>query len=100
MSQAKPSVVGSAFSLTVGVGYTLCAIIVAIFPGPAYNLFAALFHGGDVSMLQPAAGVFTFGSYFVSLVALMVSGYVMGAFYSYVLGYLSSSIRSTLREAR
>jgi hypothetical protein len=99
MSQAKPSVVGSAFSLTVGVGYTLCAIIVALFPDPSYNFLSSLFHGGNVSMLQPAAGAFTFGSYFISLIALMVSGFALGAFYSYVLGYLSSNVKRTLREA-
>jgi hypothetical protein len=90
MSPAKPSIVGSAFSLTVGVGYTLCAIIVALFPDPSYSFLSSLFHGGNVSALQPAAGAFTFVSYFISLVALMVTAFALGVLYSYALSFLSS----------
>jgi hypothetical protein len=90
MSQAKPSIVGSTISLTVGVGYTLCAIAVALFPGLSYNLLSSLSHGANVSSLEPQVGAFTFGSYVISLVALMVWGFAVGAFYSSVYNYLSS----------
>lgn len=84
MSQAKPTIDGSALSLTVGVGYTICALAVALFPGPSYSLLSSFFHGGNVSSLEPQAGAFTFGSYFISLVVLVVSGFAVGAFYSWI----------------
>ena len=84
MSQAKPSIGGTSLSLTVGVGYTLCALAVALFPGASYGFLSSLFHGGNVSSLEPQAGAFTFGSYLISLVVLMVWGFGVGAFYSWV----------------
>jgi hypothetical protein len=91
MSQAKPLVVGSAFGLTVGIGYTICAIAVALTPALSYNFFSSLFHGANVSSFQPQEGAYTFGSYFISLVVLMAWGFVMGAFYSSVYSFLSGT---------
>jgi hypothetical protein len=90
LSQAEPSIVGSTVSLAVGVGYTLCAIAVALFPGLSYNFLSSLSHGANVSSLQPQEGAFTFGSYIISLVALMVWGFAVGAFYSSVFNFLTS----------
>ena len=84
MSQAKPSIGGFTLSLTVGVGYTLCALAVALFPGASYSFLSSLFHGGNVSSLEPQVGAFSFESYFVSLVVLMVWGFAVGSFYSWL----------------
>ena len=84
MSQAKPSIGGTALSLTVGASYTICALAVALFPGASYSFLSSLFHGGNVSSLEPQAGAFTFGSYFISLVVLMIWGFAVGTFYSWL----------------
>jgi hypothetical protein len=93
MSQSKASIVGSAVSLTVGVGYTICALAVAIFPAASYNFLQELFHGANVSSLQAQANAFTFGSYITSLVVLMIWGFASGAFYSAVYNSLSSNTK-------
>ena len=90
MSQAKPSISGSTLSLTVGASYTLCALAVALFPGASYSFLSSLFHGGNVSSLEPQAGAFTFGSYFISLVVLMAWGFAVGAFYSWLHNRISA----------
>ena len=48
---------GSAFALTVAVGYTACALLFWAFPASAANFMSSLFHGLDFSRLQsePAA---------------------------------------------
>jgi hypothetical protein len=89
MSQCKPSIVGAATSLTVGFGYILCAISVVLFPDQSYSFLSSLFHGGNVSMLEPRDGAFTFWSFCISLVGLMASGFAMGAFYSWVYNSLN-----------
>jgi hypothetical protein len=93
MSQSKASIIGSTVSLTVGVGYTICAIAVALFPAAFYSFLQNLFHGANVSSLQAQESAFTFGSYFTSLVVLMVWGFALGAFYSAVYNSLSSKIK-------
>ena len=98
MSQTKPSIVGFTTSLAVGVGYILCAIAVALFPGISYSFFSSLFHGANVSSLEPQPGAFTFGPFLVALVILMIWGFAVGTFYSWVLNILTRNSSESLAQ--
>jgi hypothetical protein len=82
MSYAKPFVIGSAFSITVGLGYTSCAIAFAISPSLAVSFTTDLFHGLNFSTMQSGAGGFSFSSFFVALLVLMAWAFALGAIYS------------------
>jgi hypothetical protein len=89
MSRAKPLVVGSSFSITAGLGYTLCAIAFALFPNFSVDFTTSLFHGLNFSTLKPASGGFTFFSYLESTLVLMAWAFVMGAAYCSIYNRLS-----------
>lgn len=79
---------GSAFAITVGVGYAACAFIFWLFPDAASTFMNALFHGLDFRRLQVGTVPFSFGGFFYALVALVV--------WVFVLGTLFASIRKRL----
>ena len=92
MKQSKPLTVASTFSLTVGLGYTICAIAFALFPSLAVNFTTNLFHGLNFSTMQSDSGGFSFGSYFVALIVMMVWAFAMGAIYSSIYNLFNRKI--------
>ena len=52
MRIANPTHIGTALAVTVGVGYTACALLFWAWPEAAANFMNALFHGLDFRKLQ------------------------------------------------
>ena len=91
MTRTKPYVTGSALSLTVGLGYTLCAIAFAIFPKLSYDFMTSLFHGLDFSTLRSETVGFSLASFLFALIVMMVWAFVVGAAYSLIYSQLTKS---------
>lgn len=89
MTQTKPFIVGSVFSLTVGIGYSICAIAFALWPNLAVGFTTNLFHGLNFSTMRSETGSFSVGSFFVALVVMMVWAFVMGAIYSSIYNFIA-----------
>ena len=71
-----------ALTATVAIGYSLCAIVYAIFPTFALSLSQVVFHG----TLARNAPEMTFGSYLVGLVVLCVVSYIAGLIFAWSYG--------------
>lgn len=89
MSQTKPLTSGLVFSITVGLGYTICAIAFALSPSLAVGFTTNLFHGLNFSTMQSGVGGFSFGSYFSALIVMMAWAFAMGAIYSSIYNRLT-----------
>jgi len=50
---------GVALALTVGIGYSLCALVFRLKPEAAVNFMNGLFHGLEFRRLQSVQGVFS-----------------------------------------
>ena len=98
MSLSKPFTVGAVFSFTVGIGYAICAIAFALWPSLAVGFTTNLFHGLNFSPMQSAMGSFSFGSFFSSLVVLMVWSFAMGAIYSSIYNFITSKSAQTVNK--
>jgi hypothetical protein len=68
---ANPTHIGTALAVTVGVGYTACALLFWAWPEAAANFMNALFHG--------------LASFFYALVIAMVWAFVLGVVFGWVL---------------
>ena len=69
---------GTAFALTVALGYAACAAVFWIFPGSAMTFMNALFHGLDFRMLQPASNAFDFSGFAYAGVILTAWAFMLG----------------------
>ena len=86
MRIANPTHIGTALAVTVGVGYTACALLFWAWPEAAANFMNALFHGLDFRKLQSGPSLFGFASFFYTLVIAMVWALVLGVVFGWVLG--------------
>jgi large-conductance mechanosensitive channel len=77
---------GGALAVTVGIGYTACALVFWAWPEAAMTFMNALFHGVDFRKLQVSPKVFEFGSFFYALVGIVVWAFFLGVVYSAVRG--------------
>lgn len=84
MTVINPWRFGIVLSLTVVIGYFLCALFWYSFPGLAVALLNALFHGMDFGKIYTAAP-FAIGSFLYALAALAIWAYALGAAYAAVL---------------
>ncbi len=78
----NPQRTALALTATVAIGWSLCSIVFAIFPGFAVSLAQAIFHG----TLAPSAPQMTFGSFLVGLVVLCVLSYIAGVVFAWSYG--------------
>jgi large-conductance mechanosensitive channel len=79
---------GVALALTVGIGYTACAIVFRAAPDAAMTFMNALFHGLDFRKLQVGPTPFEFGSFSFALFATVVWAFVFGAFFGWIVDRL------------
>ena len=86
MSTAILMRTGGALAVTVGIGYTACALVFWAWPEAAMTFMNALFHGVDFRKLQVSPKVFEFGSFFYALVGIVVWAFFLGVVYSAVRG--------------
>lgn len=85
----KPVRIGSALSITVGIGYAVCSALFWLFPDAAAGLMNALFHGLEFHKLQTEAGVFSFSGFIYALIVLMVWAFAIGMLFGWTYSFLS-----------
>ena len=79
---------GVALAITVGIGYTACAVGFRLFPDFATAFMNALFHGLDFRRLQAGPAPFEFTGFLFALVVAMVWAFVLGAVFGWILDRL------------
>jgi len=85
MTTINPIHTGTALAVTVGIGYTACALVFWLWPDAAAYYMNALFHGLDFRKLQSGPTMFSFGSFFYSLAVSLVWAFGLGAIFGWVL---------------
>ena len=80
--------IGTAFAITVAVGYALCSAVFWIWPQTAASFMNALFHGLDFTRLQSGATLFSFGSFFYALAVMAAWAFALGALFGWLSGRL------------
>lgn len=77
----KPLQTGVALSVTVGLFYSICTLIEALWPSQFVGFMNALFHGLDFRVLL-AVPAHPWRDYLYALVVLMVWAFAVGAFFA------------------
>ena len=80
---------GVALAITVGIGYTACALVFRAAPDASMTFMNALFHGLDFRKLQGGPALFDFGSFFFAFLVAVVWAFVLGA----VFGWITDRLR-------
>jgi hypothetical protein len=80
---------GSAFALTVGIGYAFCSIFFALWPEAAASFMNSLFHGLDFRKLQGGTSLFTFSGFLYAELLLMAWAFAMGVLFSWLMACVS-----------
>lgn len=78
--------IGTAFAVTVMVGYALCTLVFWSWPEAAANFMNALFHGLDFRKLQAGPTLFTFGSFVYALVIMGAWAFGLVALFGWLSG--------------
>ena len=84
MANANAVRTGIALALTVGIGYSACALVFWLWPESAATFMNSLFHGLDVRRLQSGPAPFSFSSFLYALVVMMVWAFALGAIYGWL----------------
>ena len=84
MSNANAVRAGIALALTVGIGYSSCALIFWLWPEAAATFMNGLFHGLDFRKLQSGPTLFSFGTFLYTLVMMLVWAFALGAIYGWL----------------
>jgi hypothetical protein len=71
--------------VTVGIGYTACALVFWLWPDAAAYYMNALFHGLDFRKLQSGPTMFNFGSFLYALLVSVIWAFGLGAIFGWVL---------------
>jgi len=79
---------GVALAVTVGVGYTACALVFRAAPDAAMTFMNALFHGLDFRKLQVGPTPFEFGSFFFALFVAAAWAFALGAVFGWIVDRL------------
>jgi ABC-type branched-subunit amino acid transport system permease subunit len=80
---------GVALAITVGIGYTACAIAFRAAPDAAMTFMNSLFHGLDFRRLQSGPAPFDFSSFSLALFVAVVWAFAFGALF----GWLADRLR-------
>lgn len=75
---------GAALAVTVGVGYSACALVFWAWPEMAATFMNGLFHGLDFRKLQGGATLFSFGSFLYALVVMVIWAFVLGSLFEWI----------------
>jgi hypothetical protein len=90
----NPLRLGAALAVTVGIGYSACALAFWIWPEAATNYMNALFHGLDFRKLQSGPTLFSFGAYTYALVVSVVWAFALGAMFGWALNRFGARAES------
>jgi hypothetical protein len=75
---------GLALAVTVGIGYSYCALVFWLWPEAAATFMNGLFHGLDFRKLQSGTALFSFGSFLYALVVTMAWALALGTIYDWL----------------
>ena len=75
---------GLALAVTVGIGYSACALVFWLWPEAAATFMNGLFHGLDFRKLQSGPALFSFGSFLYALVVMMAWAFALGTIYGWL----------------
>jgi hypothetical protein len=84
MTRMSPITQGLILSLTIGVLYLLCAILVAIAPNILQSALALVTHGLNLAPLAQNVAPMTLPGVLLGLVALMAYSFLAGAIYAVI----------------
>lgn len=79
---------GVALAITVGIGYTACALVFRAAPDASMTFMNALFHGLDFRKLQVGPTPFEFGSFSFALFVAIAWAFVLGAVFGWIVDRL------------
>ena len=79
-----PLRVGFTVAITVGLFYTACTGLWVVFHEQALDFLNALFHGLDFRRIEVPAWEFRVGTFFYPFFVLVVWGFLMGTFFSWL----------------
>jgi hypothetical protein len=79
---------GVALAITVGIGYTACALAFRAAPDAAMTFMNALFHGLDFRRLQSGPAPFDFSSFSFALFVAVAWAFVLGAVFGWIVDRL------------
>ena len=77
---------GTAFAVTVSIGYALCTLAFWIWPEAAANFMNGLFHGLDFRKLQSGPALFDFGSFLFALIVMAIWAFGLGTLFGWFSG--------------
>ena len=75
---------GVALAITVGIGYTACALVFRAWPDAAMEFMNALFHGLDFRKLARGPAPFEFSAFFYALFVSVVWAFALGALFGWL----------------
>jgi len=84
--------VGVALAITVGVGYTACALAFRAWPDAAMQFMNALFHGLDFRRLQSGSAPFDFSSFSLALFVAVGWAFVFGTLFGWIVDRLRPAV--------
>ena len=84
MTNANAVRTGLVVALTVGIGYSSCALIFWLWPEAAVTFMNGLFHGLDFRKLQGGPSLFSFGAFLYALGVMMVWAFALGTIYGWL----------------
>ena len=74
---------GGALSLTVAIGYAICAALYALWPSQGVDLLNAIVHGLDFHKLEPSEP-FTLQMFLYPLVVFAIWGFLVGTLFAWL----------------
>lgn len=83
MNTLSPCRMGLVLSLTVAISYTVCMLLVWLFPEVSMAFLNDLFHGLDFRRLG-AFQSFTWAMFLLPFVVLSIWGFVVGALFGWL----------------
>ncbi|MBS3128099.1 hypothetical protein J4410_03055 [Candidatus Woesearchaeota archaeon] len=74
---------GFALSITASMIYTLCALIITLWPISSFQFFNNWFHGIDLTKIAVSPQI-TLGSFVIGLLEIIVIMYIIGMLYAWL----------------
>src|SRR5512134_744022 len=75
---------GLALAITVGIGYSACALAFRAWPEASMEFMNALFHGLDFRKLAGGSTSFDFSAFFVALLVAVAWAFGLGALFGWL----------------
>lgn len=78
MNRLNPVTTGLSLAITIGLLYLLCALIVAVAPGPSMALLGMMAHGLNIAPLTQQVPPMTLAGLLISLLFIMAYSFLAG----------------------